>query len=151
MVDEDGHVKRQLPDGLDLGSIPCLVSTSDQGPNNVAALNFCMFSNQTLLFWSTWDPFHRCWNDIKSSFKKSLAPAWRCVLEMALVCNLNYGPFGSSTWFYKKRTKMEHFLLTCPHTSSHWMQYQHLICMERRVPEPSNAEESQLIGFNGIS
>jgi hypothetical protein len=44
MVDEDGHVKRQLPDGLDLGSIPCLVSTSDQGPNNVAALNFCMFS-----------------------------------------------------------------------------------------------------------
>jgi hypothetical protein len=23
--------------------------------------------------------------------------------------------------------------------------------MERRVPEPSNAEESQLIGFNGIS
>ena len=50
MVDEDGHVKRQLPDGLDLGSIPCLVSTSDQGPNNVAALNFCMFSNQTLLF-----------------------------------------------------------------------------------------------------
>ena len=32
VVDEDGHVKRQLPDGLDLGNIPCLVSTSDQGP-----------------------------------------------------------------------------------------------------------------------
>ena len=38
-------VVAQTPPDLDLGAIPCLLSISDQGPLNVSALNFLMFSD----------------------------------------------------------------------------------------------------------
>lgn len=102
-----------------------------------------MYSSAALLFWSTWDPFHRCWNDIKGSLKKAKCQAWRCVLELALVANLNYGPFGSSTWFFKKRSKLEQFLLSTSVSHDKWQRFQHLICMERRQAEPSSPEDQQ--------
>lgn len=141
----EGTVQAQpvVPPNLDLGKIPCLVSISDQGPNNVAALNYCMFSKQAFLFWSVWDPFHRAWNDIKNALKKAKCSAWRVVLELTLVANLNYGPFGSSTWFYKKRSRLEQFLLTCNIHSGVWLQFQHLICIERRQREPASPEDAQ--------
>lgn len=140
---EQGTLVPQVPAHLDLGALPCLLSVSDQGPNNTASLNYCMFSKQALLFWGTWDPFHRAWNDIKGAFKKTQCRAWRVVLEMSLVANMNYGPFGSSSWFYKKRAKLEQLLLTTTVGSTHWQQFQHLIAMERRQQEPRTGEEAQ--------
>lgn len=70
---ETGLTVAEVPATLSLGDLPCLLSISDQGPNNVAALNFLMYSKQALLFWSTWDPFHRCWNDIKGALKNQCA------------------------------------------------------------------------------
>ncbi len=143
--EEDGTTVPQVPRHLDLGALPCLLSISDQGPNNTAALNFLMFSKQAILFWSTWDPFHRCWNDIKGALRKASCRAWRVVLEMTLVANMNYGPFGSSTWFFKKKAKLEQFLLTCNVGSDLWQQFQHLIAMERKQGEPNSLEESQAL------
>ncbi len=141
--DETGDLQLQVPDAIDLGSLPLICSISDQGPNNTAALNFLMFSSEALLFWSEWDPFHRAWNDIKNSLKKSKCQGWRTVLELTLVANINYGPFGSSAWFYKKRAKLEHFLLTADVHSPVWLQYKHLVAMERRQPEATTPEEEQ--------
>jgi len=141
--EETNTLQLQVPDAIDLGSLPVLCSISDQGPNNTAALNFCMFSSEALLFWSEWDPFHRAWNDIKNSLKKSRCKGWRTVLELTLVANINYGPFGSSAWFYKKRAKLEHFLLTAGVHSPVWLQYKHLVAMERRQPEATTPEEEQ--------
>ena len=141
--EETGALVPQVPAHLDLGALPCLLSVSDQGPNNTASLNYCMYSKQALLFWSSWDPFHRAWNDIKNAFKKTQCRAWRVVLELSLVANMNYGPFGSSSWFYKKRAKLEQLLLTTTVGSAHWQQFQHLIAMERKQQEPSTGEEAQ--------
>lgn len=104
IYDEDsGSMVVEVPADMDLGSVPCLLSISDQGPNNLSALNFLTLSPEALMMWTAYDPYHRAWNDIKNSLKKSVCGAWRVVLEMTLVANLNYGPFGSSAWFFKKK------------------------------------------------
>ena len=133
----------QVPFHIDLGQIPCLVSISDQGPSNMAAINYLLFSKQAMLFWAVYDPFHRAWNDLKLALKKVHWGAWRVILEMTLVANLNYGPFGSSGWFFKKRAKLEDFLATNDSNCEAWQKYQHLICQERRIPEPANFFDAQ--------
>ena len=143
--EETGEQLSEIPFGLDLGSVPCLLSISDQGPNNMAALNFLAYSSDALMVWPSFDPYHRAWNDIKNALKRSRCKAWRVVLEMTLVANLNYGPFGSSAWHFKKQARLQDFM-TCQDISSPmWQKYQHLICQERRIPEPSTLEESQAL------
>ena len=133
----------QIPLGLDLGCVPCLLSVSDQGPNNVAALNYLLFSSEALMLWAAWDPFHRVWNDIKLGLKRSSCKAWRNVLEMSLICNLNYGPFGSSAWHYKKKAKLQDFIACSSVDSPAFQKYKHLICQERRVLEPTTMAAQQ--------
>ena len=128
----------EVPADLDLGSVPCLLSISDQGPNVLAALNFLTYSQEALMLWASFDPYHRAWNDLKAALRKSMCGGWRTVLELTLVANLSYGPFGSSAWFFKKKSKLEDFLSTCDSNSIQWQQYQHLICQERRIDEPSD-------------
>lgn len=134
----------EVPDGLDLGSIPCLVSISDQGPNVIASVNYLQFSDQAILFHAVYDPYHRAWNDIKNALKRSTAGAWRVVLELTLVANINYGPFGSSTWHFKKKSKLQEYLATKdPSSCPLWNKYLHLLCQERRIPEPTNLHDAQ--------
>ena len=40
----------QVPAGMDLGSLPCLVSISDQGPNIIGATNYLQYSKGAMLF-----------------------------------------------------------------------------------------------------
>ena len=124
----------QIPPGLDLGQVPLL-----------AALNFTMFSNHSIMLWAIWDPFHRAWNDIKNSLKATGCKAWRVVLELTLVANINYGPFGSSAWFYKKRAKLEQFLQTNNVNHPLWQQFQHLIAIEKRQDEPTTLEQANVL------
>ena len=138
-----GDLLPEIPPGLDLGALPCLVSISDQGPNIVGATNYLQYSKQALLFLSVYDPFHRAWNDVKTALKASKSQAWRTVLEMTVVANLNYGPFGSSAWHFKKKARLEEFLATNSTSDPFWPKYQPLVCKERRIAEPTDFEESQ--------
>eukprot|EP00438_Fugacium_kawagutii_P020973 Skav206113 [mRNA] locus=scaffold3261:44575:49089:+ [translate_table: standard] len=148
--EEDMEATPVCPDGVELGSLPSLISISDQGPSNTAALNFMLFSSNAMLMWALWDPFHRAWNDLKLALKRSVGKGWRTVLELTLVCNMNYGPFGSGTWFFKKKSKLQDFLFTQSVTGQAWGQMQPWIAQERRVPEPSNLEEASSM-FESLS
>lgn len=141
--EESDTIVPEIPPGLDLGSIPCLLSISDQGPFNLAALNFLALSSESLLIWPGFDPYHRAWNDLKLALKRSRPSAWRTVLEMTLVANINYGPFSSSAWFFKKKAKLQEFLDTNTASSPAWQAYQHLICQEKRIQEPSSELASE--------
>ena len=142
---ETGEVCPEVPAGYDLGSLPCLVSISDQGPNITGASNFLQFSKGALLYHSVWDPFHRVWNDLKLAMKRSKASAWRVVLELTLVANLNYGPFNSSTWHWRKKAQLENFMAVNDISNPTFQKYLHLLCKERKMTEPSSHEDSQAL------
>ncbi|CAK9040471.1 Uncharacterized protein SCF082_LOCUS29971 [Durusdinium trenchii] len=131
----------EIPDGISLGRVPALVSVSDQGPINLSALNFLQYSQEALLISVQFDPFHRGWNDLKNALKRAECKAWKVVLQLTLVANLPYGPFGTSAWYYKKRAKVEEFLGTRDIHAECWQTYQHLIALEKRIQEPRTEED----------
>ena len=134
----------EIPQDMDIGDLPVLVSISDQGPNIVGACACLQYHPEhSLLFLALFDPFHRAWNDLKLSLKRTSCGAWRHVLELTLVCNLNYGPYGSSAWFFKKKSRLVDFLATESAFSGIFQKFQHDICKERRMREPASYEESQ--------
>ncbi|CAK9091627.1 Probable ubiquitin-conjugating enzyme E2 23 (E2 ubiquitin-conjugating enzyme 23) (Ubiquitin carrier protein 23) [Durusdinium trenchii] len=137
----------EKPANLQLGKVPVLCSISDQGPINTAALNFAQYSPAALMLHAQYDPFHRAWNDLKTAFKKtsSTCKAWRVVLQLTIVANVSYGPFGSSQWHYKKLAKMEEFFATRSIMSTSWKKYQHLICQEMRQLEPESREDAEAL------
>ena len=72
--EKEETLRPQVPVHYDLGQIPALISISDQGPSNTAALNFLLYSPNALLIWSIWDPYHRAWNDIKLALFREARP-----------------------------------------------------------------------------
>ena len=102
-------VRPEVPTSLDLSLLPALCSCSDQGPSNTASLNFLMFAGEGLMVQVQYDHFHRGWNDVKLSAKRSAGFPWRCMLQLVLLFNINYSPFGSGGFFYKKQSVMENF------------------------------------------
>ena len=136
-----GEMVPEIPHNLDLGSVPALLSISDQGPANTAALNYLSFSKNALMCFSTWDVYHRCWNDLKLSFKRSMCKGWRTILELACVKNLAYGFFGSGSFYFKKKAALEDWLSKHDVSSAGWNSIQHLVARERRVMEPTTWEE----------
>ena len=140
---DTGELVPEVPDGCDLGALPVLVSISDQGPNVIGAVNFLQYSNDALLFVALFDPFHRVWNDLKTAMKRCKAGAWRAVLELALVANINYGPYNSSAWHWRKKALLENFLASKDMAAPTFRKYLHLMCKEKRIPEPTAAEDIQ--------
>ena len=137
---EDGNeqIVPEVPVDMDLGKLPCLVSISDQGPNIIGAVNYLQYHPEfSILFLALFDPFHRAWNDLKLALKRCSYNGWKTVLELTLVCNINYGPFGSSAWFFKKKAKHADFMATESAYSQMFQRYQHRICQEKRIKEPA--------------
>ena len=147
IVDGNSHSQPlpEIPLNLDLGGISALVSLSDQGPNNTSALNYISMGPHALMLWPIWDPYHRVWNDVKLGLKRSAMKGWKAVLEFTLLANLNYGPFGSGSWYFKKRSRLEDILATKDFSWEHFQNYVHLIAQERRLPEPSTAEDQMAL------
>ncbi|CAK9063388.1 Uncharacterized protein SCF082_LOCUS32829, partial [Durusdinium trenchii] len=145
IYDEKAHELRpQIPPGMDLGKTPLLLSISDQGPVNLSALNFLQYSSNALLMACQFDVFHRGWNDLKLALKKvTSCRAWKTLLQLTVVANLPYGPFGSSQWFFKLKSRLEEYLATHTYESPSWERIQHLICQEQRRVEPRNNEEAE--------
>ena len=134
-----------VADSVDLQQLPLLCSVSDQGPSNVPALNYLMYSQSALLLFAQYDIFHRCWNDVKAAGKKSLCGGWSCILQLTLLYNVNFGPFGSGQWMHRKRTCLEEFLQLHTIDSDVFQKYKAFIAMERRVPEPDSIEDQQAL------
>lgn len=121
--------------------LPLLVSISDQGAVNMSALSYLMFSNEAILLHAAWDPYHRCWNDVKNACRRSSAGAWRAILELTVVFNINYGPFGQGSWFFKKQALLENILANAPDHQQQLQEFEALICQERRCAPPRDATE----------
>ena len=137
-----GEIQPEIGEGVNLQEVSCLVSVSDQGPNNTAAMNYVMFSNNSLMVWALWDCYHRTWNDLKASFKKGACRAWKVILEVTLLCNMSYGPYGTGQWHYKKQSYLQQFLETHSHLDAAWGEIMPLICLERKMEEPRTEEDS---------
>ena len=144
MDDKTKEMKPEIPPDMDLAKVACLVSISDQGPNVIASINYLQYHPQnSIMCLALFDPFHRGWNDLKLALKRGVSGLWRTVLELTVVANLNYGPFGSGNWFWKKKAKLQDFLMSEGIDSSIWKTYQHHICVEQRRQEPRTVEETQ--------
>ena len=51
------------------------------------------------------DPNHRVWNDIKLAAQRTRSFLWKSIIQLMLVFNLNYGPYGQGHWFEEKKEK----------------------------------------------
>jgi hypothetical protein len=140
---EDGTAAPQIPEGLALENLPLLVSISDQGPNNLAALNFLQYSDSAILCCCLYDSFHHAWNDIKLAARRATSYPWRTILEMTLVYNVPYGPFGSGSWFHRKQDCLKDFLAQHSSSSNIFQEHLPLICREMGIQEPQNSAEQQ--------
>lgn len=114
----------EVDPSLCLANTPVLVTISDQGPANVAFLNFLLHCEaSSIMLHCEYDCYHRCWNDIKLAAKRSLRKGWKCILHFTCLLDVNFGPFGSGGWFYQKRALLEQFMASTDLNSEVWMQY----------------------------
>ena len=134
-----------VPPALQLSQLPLLVSISDQGPVNVPALNYLMYSEESLLVTSQWDCYHRTWNDLKLAGKRAAGGVWKTILRLSLLFNVNYGPYGSGGWFAKKRSCLEEFLLQNNSDSYCFANYASVIARERRIREPQHEQDCEAL------
>ena len=136
-------VRHEVPPDINLSQLPALVTVSDQGPSNTASLNFLMYGGEHLMVHCLYDSFHRGWNDVKLSAKRSVGYPWKCILQLVLLFNINYSPFGSAAFFYKKQSVLEAFLATRTHKDPAFQDAIPNICRERKITEPASDEEEK--------
>ena len=131
----------EIPFSLQLDKVKAILSVSDQGASNRSALHFLAYgpTETKLMLGLQWDPFHRCWNDLKAAMKK--CGFWRMVLSLSVSYNLPYGPFTSGQWHSRKlQAARDFFEHTAPHDEA-FTSYVPYISWELNQPEPSNNEE----------
>ena len=133
-------LQQAIPTGIDMNVQPLLVSISDQGGINRAALDYCQFKLGQLLL-VQFDSSHRIWNDIKAILKlkhqgTSQSTLWKTMLSTSLFYNINYGPSGSKAWFQKKKLQLDEFTSTIQCDQEPFLTYLPYICQERQIPEP---------------
>ena len=133
---------------IDLAKLPVLISISDQGPTNMAALNFLQYSKSAVLLHCLFDVFHRAWNDTKAAAKKARCFPYKTMLELALVYNLPYGPYGSGRWFHKKQDCLRDFLAQHSASSQQFQDLLPAICRELGISEPQHAADQQSLFEN---
>lgn len=131
----------EIPPALQLDKVKAIISISDQGASNRSALHFLAYgpTETKLMVGLQWDPFHRCWNDLKAAMKK--CGFWRMVLSLSVSYNLPYGPFTSGQWHSRKmQAARDFFEHNGPHSEA-FTSYAPYISWELNQPEPSNNEE----------
>ena len=52
-----------------------------------------------------------------------MAQCWTIILYFTMVFNLNYGPFGSGSWYADKKRWLMEFMDKCSSHSSFFMKY----------------------------
>ena len=146
---KDNTFKPLIPPQLSMKDVPILHSISDQGPLNMSALSFLSYSRNSLMVHTSWDPYHRGWNDVKGAAKKVSFPAYRCILELVVFFNVNFGPYQSQQWWWRKRAMLEAFLTRETWRGSTWNSFVHMIATEKRIEEPHLQDEQEAL-FNQL-
>ena len=136
-------VRPEVPPSFDFSTMNALSSCSDQGPSNTASLNFIQFAGEGLMVNIQYDIFHRGWNDVKLSAKKAKGYPWRTILQCCVLFNMNYSPYGSSGFFYRKQDVLEQYMGSQTPADPNFKALIHKICRERRQQEPESAEEEE--------
>ena len=135
-----GKKTSQVPKDFCIHHTPLLTSISDQGGINRAGLDYLVYKLGMSIH-IQFDPFHRGWNDVKDSMKKSRGDLFKCFLAFALLWNINYGPFNSKEWFYKKQSRLKDILHSPDSAHSEpFLSFIPYICRERFIEEPSTPE-----------
>ena len=143
---EGGEFVPQIPPALNLSTLPCLVSISDQGPQNMPALNFIQYSENALLCTCLYDPFHRAWNDIKLACKRATSYPWRTILELTVVYNLSYMDLSAvGSWFHRKQDCLKDFLNEHSADSTVFQDHLPHICRELSIAEPQSLEAQETL------
>ena len=127
--------KSAVPELQGSMDFPTAVFCIDQGSVGWSAIQYGIQKMQRLVRLTN-DPNHRTWNDIKAACKKSAAYTWRTMMELTLVFNLNYGPFGSKQWGDTKREMQKSFLERNSAESPHFRKYASRIAAERGLADP---------------
>lgn len=68
---------------------------------------------------------------------------YKTMLEMTVVYNLPYGPFGSGTWFGRKHDCLQDFLAQHSASSTTFQEHLPYICRELGIPEPQHMAQQQ--------
>lgn len=92
-----------------------------------------------------WDPFHRCWNDLKTSLKQALGFPWRMVLSLCIYFNLSYGPYNSGEWFDKKKQMAKEFFHEYHPCQELFQSNIPLIAWEMGIEEPIFADDVEAL------
>ena len=132
----------ELPASFRASAMPILVSISDQGPLNVPALDMLSYKLRAHVI-VAWDPYHRAWNDLKDSLRKT--GLFRTFLELAVVFNINYGPSGTGKWFERKAATLRQLLATSSPHAEPFLSFLPMIAKERRIAEPCTAEQRDAV------
>ena len=111
------EVRPCLPPGASAKALCIVVFTKDQGSVGIAgSINMQRLGYLT---WTKWDFFHRLKNDTMLACKRAQRGAvFRALLEVSMVMNLNYNPYGTGEWFGLKQEALQDLLetrdATCP-------------------------------------
>ena len=134
----------QIPKNFSIQHTPLLASISDQGGINRAGLDF-LVHKLGMSMHVQFDPYHRGWNDLKDSLRKSKGDLFKCFLSFALFWNVNYGPFNSKEWHQRKVAKVKDLLTFHSAHSEPFLSFIPYICRERSIEEPTTAEGRELL------
>ena len=97
-----GEVVPIFPLAFDLRELLLVNHTVGRGSTGSALMTFAQHIG--LLWTATWGVYHDTWNSIKKAANKSRGgEIWKSIVRFASVCNINFGPFRSGSWFFAKR------------------------------------------------
>ena len=139
---ESGSQRAEIPPGA--ARWPGITHWVDQGSVGAAGLNFCMHRLGYHMVMLP-DPNHRVWNDIKGATQRCAGFYWKTIVQMTLVFNLNYGPYGKGRWFHDKRAFFEEWLSTVTEADAHFLRYAPQIAEDVGLPPPVTAEDRQRV------
>lgn len=123
----------ELPTGASACSLHVLAIDADQG--SVGNAGFAYLEQvMKLVTVSFPDWYHRMWNDVKMAMKRTGGGSgivWRTTLQLILVRNISYQPFGSGEWFHELQQALVDYLATrdasdpsfqeaLPHLAQRW-------------------------------
>ena len=125
-TDTETLTEEQPPDKKEW---PSVVHCIDQGSVGSSVMHYLMHSAGYFMVVLP-DPKHRVWNDIKMAAQHSRQFYWRTIVQMTLVFNLNYGPFGKGSWYEEKKTFFEQWCAQASTDDPWFLKYQARIAQD---------------------
>ena len=104
----------ELPLSASATDLAVLAVDFDQASVGTAGFNYLQ-QKHALLVATFGDWYHRMWNDVKNAMKMTsngLGLIWKATLQLILVRNISYQPFGSGEWFHELQEVVVDYMAT---------------------------------------